>query len=55
MKKVIQLLSAVAIGSSILVWAIQAAYAQRGYQAIGGEYILAVIVAIATYYIVGKV
>lgn len=55
MKKVIQLLSAVAIGSSILVWAVQAAYVQRGYQAYGGEYLFAVMVGIVIYFVAGKV
>ena len=55
MKKIIQLLVAVAVGSSVLVWAIQTAYVQRGYQAYGGEYILAVMAGVVSYCIAGKV
>ena len=55
MKKVIQLLIAVAMGSSTLVCATQAAYVQRGYPAYGGEYILAAMVGVVVYCIVGKV
>ena len=38
-----------------LVWAVQYAYACRGYQAIGGEYILAGLAAIFIYWLIGKV
>ena len=34
---------------------IQQAYQQRGYQAIGGEYILAVLAAIVIYWLIEKV
>ena len=55
MKKLIQILAALAMGSSILSWAVQAAYLQRGCQAIGGEYLLALFTVIAVYWIVGKI
>lgn len=55
MKQMFQILAELAFGSSILVWAVQYAYACRGYQAIGGEYILAGLAAIFIYWLIGKV
>lgn len=54
MKKAVQILSTVAIYNSVVAWAVQIAYEQRGYAAIGGEYLLAGAAAIGIYWIVGK-
>ena len=54
-KKIVQALASVATYSSVLAWGIQIAYAQRGYQAVGGEYILAVLAAIAVYWLIEQV
>jgi hypothetical protein len=35
-------------------WAIAAAYAERGYKAYGGEYLLILFTFVAFYYIIGK-
>jgi hypothetical protein len=35
-------------------WAIAAAYAERGYKAYGGEYLLILFTFLACYYIIGK-
>ncbi len=55
MKKLIQITASIAMGSGTLVWGIQQAYQQRGYQAIGGEYILAVLAVMMIYWLIEKV
>ena len=55
MKKLIQITASIDMGSGTLMWGIQQAYQQRGYQAIGGEYILAVLAAIVIYWLIEKV
>jgi len=55
MKKLIQVTASIVMGGGTLVWGIQQAYQQRGYQAIGGEYILAVLAAIIIYWLIEKV
>jgi len=55
MKKIIQILASIAVGSGTLIWGVQQAYQQRGYMAIGGEYILAVLAAIFIYWLIEKV
>ena len=37
LRRVVQVIIAVMIGVSVFIWAEQAAYKQRGYQAYGGE------------------
>lgn len=54
MKKVLQILAALATSSSVLTWAVQVAYIQRGYQAYGSEYLLAGLVAVVVYWVTGK-
>lgn len=54
MKKLMQITASIAMGGGTLVWGIQQAYQQRGYQAIGGEYILAVLAAIVIYWLIDK-
>ncbi len=54
MKKIIQILSAIAVYASMVSWAVRLAYEQRGYAAIGGEYLLAGVAAIGVYWIIGK-
>ena len=54
MKKAVQILSAAAIYNSVVAWAVQIAYEQRGYSAIGGEYLLAGAAAVAAYWWIGK-
>ena len=54
MKKLMQIMASIAIGSGTLIWGIQQAYQQRGYMAIGGEYILAVLAAILIYWLIDK-
>ena len=54
MKKAVQILSAAAIYNGVVAWAVQVAYEQRGYSAIGGEYLLAGAAARGIYWIVGK-
>ena len=54
MKVVIQALSSIATYSSVVSWGTQMAYEQRGYQAVGGEYLLAVMAAVGVYWLVGK-
>lgn len=54
MKRVVQILSAIAAYGSMASWAVQIAYEQRGYAAIGGEYLLAGAAAIGVYWAVGK-
>lgn len=46
MKRIIQILASIAVGSSTLLFASDIAYTQRGYKAIGGEYIAAILAAI---------
>ncbi len=55
LRRVVQVIIAVMIGVSVFIWAEQAAYKQRGYQAYGGEYILAVIAGVVSYCVAGKV
>lgn len=55
MKQMFQILAGLAFGSSVLVWAVQYAYACRGYLAIGGEYLFAGLAAIITYWLIRKV
>lgn len=55
MKKLMQIMASIAIGSGTLIWGIQQAYQQRGYMAIGGEYILAVLAAIFIYWLIERV
>lgn len=45
MKRIIQILASIAVGSSTLLFASDIAYTQRGYKAIGGEYIAAILAA----------
>ncbi len=54
MKRVVQILSAIAAYGSMASWAVQIAYEQRGYAAIGGEYLLAGAAAAGVYWAVGK-
>ena len=54
MKVVIQALSSIATYSSVVSWGTQMAYEQRGYQAVGGEYLLAVMAVVGAYWLVGK-
>ena len=54
MKRIVQILSSMAVYGSVVSWAIQIAYEQRGYTAIGGEYLLAGAAAIGVYWAVGK-
>ncbi|MEY8320322.1 hypothetical protein AAK894_04475 [Lachnospiraceae bacterium 46-61] len=54
MKRYIQIISAFAIGSSSLFWAINIAYIQRGYYAIGGEYLFGILIAVCVYWLTGK-
>lgn len=54
MKRIFQILSALVVGSSTLIWGIQYAYLQRGYMAIGGEYLFAVLAAILAYWLIEK-
>ena len=54
MKKLMQIVTSIAIGSATLIWGVQQVYQQRGYQAIGGEYILAVLAAILIYWLIDK-
>ena len=55
MKKIIQTLAAIAAGSTTLLWASDIAYTQRGYRAIGGEYILAVLAAVMIWWLIEKI
>lgn len=55
MKKLMQITASIAMGSGTLMWGIQQAYQQRGYIAVGGEYILAVLAAIMIYWLIEKV
>ena len=55
LRRVVQVIIAVMIGVSVFIWAEQAAYKQRGYQAYGGEYILAVMAGVVSYCIAKKV
>lgn len=55
MKRFIQITASIAMGSGTLIWGVQQAYQQRGYQAIGGEYILAVLAAIFIYWLIERV
>lgn len=54
MKKALQLVSSIAVYGCMVSWGIQIAYEQRGYQAIGSEYLLALLMAAAAYWAVGK-
>lgn len=49
MKRIIQILASIAVGSSMLLWASDIAYRQRGYKAIGGEYIAAILAAVIVW------
>lgn len=55
MKQMFQILAGLAFGSSVLVWAVQYAYACRGYMAIGGEYLFAIVAAIFIYWLIEKI
>ena len=54
MKKIFQVISALLFGYGALMWGTQCAYMQRGYTAIGGEYIFAVLAAIVAYWLIEK-
>lgn len=54
MKQYIRIISAFAIGSSGLSWASNMAYMQRGYYAIGGEYLFGILIAVCVYWLTGK-
>jgi hypothetical protein len=54
MKRIIQILASIAVGSSILLFASDIAYTQRGYKAIGGEYIAAILAAIIIWWLIDR-
>ncbi len=54
MKRIIQILASIAVGSSTLLFASDIAYTQRGYKAIGGEYIAAILVAILIWWLIDR-
>lgn len=54
MKKLIQILAPLAVGSNVLLWTSEIAYLQRGYKAIGGEYIAAILAAIVVEWLTEK-
>lgn len=55
MKRIIQILASIAVGSSMLLWASDIAYRQRGYKAIGGEYIAAILAAVIVWWLIEKI
>jgi len=54
MKTIVQILASIAVGSSILLFASDIAYTQRGYKAIGGEYIAAILAAIIIWWLIDR-
>ncbi len=54
MKRIVQILASIAVGSSMLLWASDIAYTQRGYKAIGGEYIAAILAAVIIWWLINK-
>ncbi len=54
MKRIIQILASIAVGSSTLLFASDIAYTQRGYKAIGGEYIAAILAAIIIWWLIDR-
>lgn len=51
----IKFLVALSVAFTSGVWAIQKAYADRGYRAVGGEYLFILFTFIVTYWIMGYV
>ena len=54
MKRIIQILASIAVGSSTLLFASDIAYTQSGYKAIGGEYIAAILAAIIIWWLINR-
>ena len=54
MKRIIQILASIAVGSSTLLVASDIAYTQRGYKAIGGEYIAAILAAVIIWWLLDR-
>ena len=54
MKRIIQILASIAVGSSTLLFASDIAYTQRGYKAIGGEYIAAILAAVIIWWLIDR-
>ncbi len=54
MKRIVQILESIAVGSSTLLFANDIAYTQRGYKAIGGEYIAAILAAIIIWWLIDR-
>jgi len=50
MKTITQVLVAITAYYTILEWGSNIAYQQRGYIAVGGEYLFAILVGVAVYY-----
>lgn len=50
LKKMLKLLTSIIVGWLVSLWAIPAAYAERGYKAIGGEWLLICFVVGITYW-----
>ena len=55
MKRIIQILASIAVASSMLLWASDIAYTQRGYKAIGGEYIAAILAAVIVWWLIDRI
>jgi len=55
MKTIVQILASIAVGSSTLLFASDIAYTQRGYKAIGGEYIAAILAAVIVWWLIEKI
>lgn len=55
MKRIVQILASIAVASSMLLWASDIAYTQRGYKAIGGEYIAAILAAIIILWLIDRI
>ena len=55
MKRIIQILASIAVGNSMLLWASDIAYKQRGYRAIGGEYIAAILAAVIVWWLIDRI
>ena len=54
MKTIVQILASIAVGSSTLLFASDIAYTQRGYKAIGGEYIAAILAAVIIWWLLDR-
>lgn len=55
MKRIVQILASIAVASSMLLWASDIAYIQRGYEAIGGEYIAAILAAVIVWWLIDRI